>query len=405
MNGLKFLTKRIFLALLVVLVSECIASNTHEVYLETPNTVPSYCQEAINWCGAATAQMILEGYPGGVEHQFNQTYIWNRIVAHRDDPGANWATDPDGMKDTLMELGGDPGVNWDIKAKTNAQSVMYSIVYWMTRRQYPTAVLVDPGGSPYGSFQHWVVIDGFTTDVDPTTSNTVNLQLIEIVDPWNPPCPTATFGGLRSLVNGSTWYSTYWGVPGNYSASKWHGNYVAVVEPPVKEGLVRAAKQVENGKPISEGQAIEFALKWYRELNLEKRSAYAPLRGTVPLKPFLVNQEKKGFYLVPFGYKEGDLSQGAILVNAYNGDFQEAGVFLKPFKYMSKDRAVKLAVNYLCACREPQKRIAARTIFKPSEYSQSRFLPIWEIKVDQLTVFVTQLEKVVTVLKPLLPGD
>src|SRR6185295_14070750 len=92
----------------------------HSVALEGPNSIPSYCQENSILCGAAVGQMILEGYPNGIEHQFPQqcnsgtTCVWAKIVAHRDDSGADWATDPDGLLETLKELGSDPGVNWEI---------------------------------------------------------------------------------------------------------------------------------------------------------------------------------------------------------------------------------------------------------------------------------------------------
>ena len=412
MTWTEFFKQKIFLRisksaplLLFVFIVVGVVSAQHDVYLETPNTVPSYCQEANNWCGAATGQMILEGYPGGTEHPFTQTHVWNRIVFHRDDPGASWATDPDGLRETLMELGGDPGVNWSIYANSNPQSLMYSITYWMTRRSFPTAVLVNPGGSPYGSFQHWVMIDGFTTDVDPTTNSSVTLNFIEIVDPWNPPCPTATHGGIRSLVSGATWYGSYWDVPGNYPASKWHGNYVAVIEPPLQEGVAKARKQVEQGKIISEAMAQEFAMRWFKELKLEERAQYEVLRGSIPLKPLLVNQEFKGYYLVPLGQRVGELSQGAILLNAYNGEFQEVGVFQKPFKYLDKDRAVKLALNYLCACRKEVKDVRAQMLFKSCEQTQVRFIPVWQVTVDRVTVYVTQQEKVFDKLTPLLPGD
>lgn len=385
----------------------------HAISLEVPNTIPTYCQEANNWCGAATGQMTLEGYPGGVEHPFTQTHVWNRIVAHRDDPGAAWATDPDGLRETLMELGGDPGVNWNIHSNSNAQSLMYSITYWMTRREYPTPVLVDPGGSPYGSFQHWVMVEGFTTDVDPTTNATVNLQFIDIVDPWNPPCATNTAGGVRQTVSGATWYTTYWGVPGNYPASKWHGNYVAVIEPPIKKGVVKAKRQVEEGKVISQSAAKEHALKWFKKLGFEKRATYAVLRGTVPLGPLLINQEKRGYYLVPFGYKEGQLSQGAVLVNAYTGEFEEIGVFQRPFTYLDRERAVRLALSYLDVCKEKglgcakdrPLKVQAELIFQTSAQTQNRFMPIWQITFKERTVYVTQQERVYDTLTPMLPGD
>ena len=61
--------------------------------------------------------------------------------------------------------------------------------------------------------------------------------MIEVTDPWNPPCPTASSGGVKSLMTGSNWYANYWYSPGNIPASKWNGNYVAVVEPPVRARL------------------------------------------------------------------------------------------------------------------------------------------------------------------------
>lgn len=35
----------------------------HTIYLRDSNTIPSYCQQDGDWCGAAVGQMILEGYP------------------------------------------------------------------------------------------------------------------------------------------------------------------------------------------------------------------------------------------------------------------------------------------------------------------------------------------------------
>jgi len=388
--------KAIILALVGVLLILSNASAQHGVYLQVPNSIPSYCQETNIWCGAAVVQMILEGYPGGVEHPFTQTHIWNRIVAHRDDPGVNWATDPDGLRDTLMELGGDPGVNWNIFPNPNAQSLIYSVTYWMTRRHYPTAVLV------YG-FQHWVMIDEFTTDLDPTTNSVVNLQWIQIVDPWNPPCPTSASGGVKSLMTGANWYTNYWYTPGNIAASKWNGNYIAVIEPPLEEGVANAPKQVVKGKVISEGAAKELAMKWFKEFRIDKRDPYTILRDSEPLQPLLVNPEHRGYYIVPFGIKEGEFVQGAVFVNAYNGDFQEVGVFQKPIKYLYKDQAVKIALNYLRT--DKREKVRAQLIFQPSEQTQSRFMPVWEIMVDEVIVYVTQEGKVFDKLTPLPLGD
>lgn len=380
------------------------AEAIHDVYLQTPNSIPSYCQEASNWCGAATSQMVLEGYPGGVEHAFTQSHIWNRIQVHKDDSSVSWATDPDGLRDTLMELGGDTGVHWSIFSNPNAQSLMHSVTYWMTRRNFPTAALVNTGGSPYGSFQHWILIQGFTTDVDPSTNSTVNLQFIEIVDPWNPPCSTATHGGVTSLMTGANWYLIYWDVPGNLTGSKWNGNYVAVIEPPLKEGIAKAPKQVAEGRPISEKAAGELAAKWIEEYKLYKKEPYSILQHNKLLQPLLVNRKYKGYYIVPLGYEKGQISQGAVVINAYTGEFQEIGVFHMPVKYISRDRAIKLALSYLCACKDVKKAMA-ELVFRHSEETQSRYLPAWQITYLKQVVFVTMDGKVLDELTPIDPGD
>jgi len=368
----------------------------HEVYLNIPNTIPSYCQEDPIWCGAAVAQMILEGYPPSLpEHPYSQSHIWSRIQAHKDDPGVNWATDPDGLRLTLMELGGDPGVSWNIFPNPNAQSLAYSLAYWMTKRRFPAATLV-------WEFQHWVAITGITTDVDPTQQSTVNLQYIEIINPGKQPCPTASAGGIKTKMPGGNWYSNYWYAPGNYPASKWNGKYIAVIEPPLMEGMAKAPREVEKGKVISESTALRRALMWIKELRLDEGHPYTILKVIKPLGPLLVNREHKGYYIVPFGYEEGEFVQAAVLVNAYTGDFQEVGVFQRPMKYLSKDLAVRNALRYVCTCRAEAE---ARLIFQPSEQTQSRFLPVWKVTVKRTTLYVTHDGRVHEKLTRLPLGD
>src|SRR5690242_15690523 len=109
--------------------------------LATQNTMPSYCQQHLTWCGAAVGEMVLEGYPAGIEHPFTQTYIWGKIQTHKDDSAArtSWATDPDALRDTLQELGGDMGVTWKSISDTSAKAITYKILYLMAEGQFPSA--------------------------------------------------------------------------------------------------------------------------------------------------------------------------------------------------------------------------------------------------------------------------
>lgn len=338
--------------------------------LVVPNSIPCYCQETGISCGAATAQMILEGYPGGVNHVYTQTHIWNTIQTYLDDPGVNWATDPDGLAYTLMDLGPGANVHWVVFHKPDRNELLFSVAYWMAQREYPVATLV------YG-FQHWVAVTGITTDVSPLTNTTVNLQWIRIFNPASSPCPTASSGGVDSTMNSAKWFTNYWYAPGNIPASKWDGNYIAVIEPPIPSGRVEGEpNKVSTGEVISPAAAIDYAYQWLDMYNLTE--TYRAFAHITALEPLLVNSEQDGYYAVPFGYKEGDFSLGAILVNAYTGEFQEIGTFSQPRRLLQMDDAVRLALNYLrCDCEA--EVVDARLRFQPSMQTNTPFLPVWEV--------------------------
>jgi hypothetical protein len=412
------LTKKInpLILCLIVLFLTANVYATHTVNLSA-NTIPSYCQESNIWCGAATTQMILEGYPSGTNYSYTQTYIWNQIQFYLNDPGVNWATDPTGLRDTLMNNDGTEPANWVIFAKPSATNLMWDVAYWMTVRSYPTAALI------YG-WQHWIVIEGLVTDVDPRNNSTVNLQQISIIDPWNPPCPANTSGGVRSTISGSTWYSNYWYTPGNYPASVWNGNYIAVIEPPDGDGEALAPLEPVQGTIISPADALAAAQEWPGFVDMGDDSPYTILFNRDFLEPMLINEDYRGYYIVPLGYEDSTISQGAVLVNAYDASIQEVGVYDHPLTYITEERAVALAQSYLCECDETEPpdvvatdqkqtenevkqfpNIFAILMFQPSNLTTSRFLPFWNITINTKTVRVTQFEEVEEEIEELPLGD
>jgi len=50
-------------------------------------------------------------------------------------------------------------------------------------------------------------------------------------------------------------------------------------------------------------------------------------------------------------------------------------------------------------------RIQAQLMFQPSKQTQSRFMPLWEVMVDRVTLYITQEGKVFEKLAPLPLGD
>lgn len=394
--------KNIFIAssfiLTVLLLVSINASAQHQIDLRYTNTIPNYCQEETNWCGAAVGQMIMEGYPGN-EHPHTQTQVWNNIKSHmnpKNDPYVNWATCPDGLRNSLMDIGAEPGAYWNLVAKPDKQDLMYDIAYWMTRRRYPTATLI-------WGFQHWVTIVGITTNVNPVNNSTVNLESIRIFNPWNPPCTTASAGGVDVFMTGTNWYSNYW-TPDSITASKWHGNYIAIIEPPMNGGRADASEELENGKVISAKEAQYSALMWFEKFSLNKKYPYSVLRENKPLKPLLVNKEYKGYYIVPFGYNQDseEFSVAAVLINAYSGEFQEIGVFKNTIiKYLPEDEAIGIAHKYL---RDNITR--SQLIFRPAK-SKCRFLPVWELtgETGATAVYVTHEGVVHENLTEVQPGS
>ena len=77
--------------------------------------VPLYGQEQCVWCGAASAQMIRNGYPNPADRLFyTQLFLWNRIQVHNSTNPADvlWATDPHGLTGCLQSLANPAGVHW-----------------------------------------------------------------------------------------------------------------------------------------------------------------------------------------------------------------------------------------------------------------------------------------------------
>jgi hypothetical protein len=320
--------------------------------------------------------MTLEGYPSGVNYVHTQANIWNKIQAHYGDLGVplyKWSTDPDGMEGALEELDYPSTAGWRIVADTDPSQVLHTVTKWMTKYQYPTPVLVN-------GFKNWVLITGFQTDDDPTVNSTVNLDWIMIKNPQS----GGNVGCIKSQVQAQHWfnssaYSTYWKTPGYLSGSKWNGTYVAVAEPP-EPGSVRPTGDPlpESGDVISPGEAIDRAYEWLDTYELY--STHRSFAHSTHLEPLLVDPNWHGYYIVPFGYEESDISQGAVLVNAYNGAFMEIGTFERPGRLLRREDAERLALNYLrCDCEA--EVLDARLTLEPSMLTSTPFLPVWEVSI------------------------
>lgn len=373
--------------------------------------VPLYGQEQCIYCGSASAQMIRNGYPNPADRQFfTQLSLWNTIqVNNSTDPAdAGWATDPHGLRACLQSLSNPPSVHWAEFAELSRDAALFDILYWMNRLEYPCAVLINQGG-------HWVVIVGFTTDVEPVGGSTPTLQSIIVHD------PEPHNVGTASTISAAQWFSGPWNGAIIY-AGTWINKYVAIVEPPIQKGNVKVKEVNRIGeKLLSPAQAVEYAKRWIAEMNLAKQSKYKLLgrKDAINLKPMLVcdkipdSKDKNDpyYYIVPFGLKRNiserktQMVRVCVLVNAYTGNFEEVTAFGEPMRYLPEKEALKIVADAMRIDQEKLRDVSLRLMFLPGDITHVRTWPFWEVKISDRLVYVDQLGKLYGKLLPSIPGD
>jgi len=409
----KKLFVRILLALMFVVFITLPAISQHQVDLH--NNVTLYGQQSCCWCGAASGQMIMNGYPNAVDRQlFTQLSIWNAIQANNStdptDVAQNWCTDPIGLRATMISFNPPPGGTWSVHANATRDTVMFDVLFWMNRNNYPVATLINQGG-------HWVVIVGFTSDVAPLAGSTPVLQDIRIYD------PEPHNVGTDITKTAAVWYGTDWNGAVQY-AGTWNNRYAAVIEPPVARGTVRVKVVERTGeKIISPEAAVISAKRWIEKLGLGKRHPYTILqkRDLRNLEPMLVREEirfgmekeKKVpyYYLIPFGfeYEKAEcglmLARVAVIVNAYSGDFEEIGAFGQAVSYLPQQEAIRIVARAMRLKQEELKNVKATMMFRPSDITHIRVYPFWKVMVGERIMYVDQLGKLYKNILPSVPGD
>jgi len=357
--------------------------------------IPLYGQEQSIWCGAASAQMIMNGYPvPGTSCYISQLIIWNTIQDNNLPEPANWATDPHGLQQALLILCPPPSGTWSLYSKPVREELMFDVLYWMNRQHYGTATLIYRAA-------HWVVIKAFQTNVEPVAGSNPVLQYITFRDPWPPNV------GATTTVTGSVWYSNYWYGPVN-APGTWYGNYVGIIEPPpVPLGKVYAEIESRVGETvISPEEAVVYADYWKKELKLGKKDpAYALLwkekKKAVPLAPILVREEltpglEAGavvpyYYIVPYAREdeaEAGISRVSVLINAFTGKFEEVTGYDEAIRYLKKDKALEAVANYKELTMEEMSSAQVEAVFTPCSITYLRSEPFWRISVNNTVTYV-----------------
>lgn len=355
------------------------AAALHSVIL----TVPVRTEEGQTWCGTATAQMVMEGYPtppgACVKEQFE---IDAQTLNHE----GNWDSEPQGLRDMMATLC-PPSGHWVVFSRTDQDALMHSIAFWMTRNNYPVAALLDTtahNDEQPSHQEHWVAITGIVTDADPTTHPTVTLETVWYNDPTYPLDTNAPV-----VVAGSIWKDRFQKVV--KSGSVHNGNYMALIEPPSSQGRATAPREVLTGRVIPTHDALGAAARAIHDIGSTRTGPFEVLGRAKPLTPLLVDARRGGYYLIPYAV-EGDQAEAALFVNAYTGGFQEASSFA-PTRFLTETEARQAALRYLKATQPKSVETELVSVAEDGEARRAR--PLWKVRVDGRTVGVTQDGEVV----------
>jgi len=380
-KGLKTLPCLLLLIMAIIAAGPVPVYAWHSVLLN----VPDHSEEALDWCGPATGQMCMDGYPGGSCPKLQED-IEMAIQSYKTE--TMWDTDPAGLAEAMSHM--CPAGHWVVFNNSNAQALMYSTAYWMTKLKFPAAALLNtlPHNAYTAHGEHWVAVRGFITDKDPTLPGNTSVSLQYV---WfNDPSPDNLGDpSIERFVSGSTWYTLFQTVtkPG----STYLGKYVAVVEPPIMIGRAIAPVEVVSGTIIPPEEALRYAQKWIAELKLADLAPYRALKTARPLTPLLVNGSGKAYYLIHFVGEANLRASAAILINAYNGSLQEAGAF-RSAPLMTKNEAVKLAQRHVGVKKIGRSSAEAITI---DNSAAGRYFPVWKVIMDNRAVTVGHDGKIV----------
>jgi hypothetical protein len=363
-----------------------------------------HSEEALTWCGPATAQMIIENdTKSGCPTSVLQEDLWAIIEAERVD--ANWDTDPVGMQKALKRS--CTSWSWMPIAKTDEAVFMHNVAYFMQHYEYPAAVVIDtlPHNSHSAHAEHWVDVIGAGTTPAATlpTTTPVTVDWVIYVDPAPP-----AFGdqAILDVVSGSTWFTRLQPVNKPASAA-YHGKYVAVVEPPETTGRAVARREPLIGSIRPAASVAEMALGHVKRLAAEPRvaeamkkydlarvlkaydlpeaSVTANLSKARALAPMLVNRGGGAYYLVPLtfeGAASAGQAQAAVAINAYDGSFQELGLF-RATRYLSRDQLIASARKHPELAKVAA--VDAELVYAATAPTAHKLMPLWRVKGDGRT--------------------
>lgn len=281
-------------------------------------TKPHYIQQEDHWCGAATAQMILEsevavtrlsGYPTGTTTQIQDT-LYSTIQSNNNtSTPQNWYSDPDGLEGCLDTY--DPGGIYTQYLYPDAATACKKLAYTIEAYTVPPAVLINEGA-------HWVAVSGVRSSATPTYDSTAyEIYGFYVNDPLN---NSGTLG-FDKYIGYTNWTTCYFTQVDSASGDPWDNLRVSVCDPqPVQPGLIEPPPR-EGQQLMTPQEAMAAAENQIREHGLLYTDGFEQaLGGASPAHPLEVFWLcDKNCYVVPFCQTEGIVS-ALVTIDAYRDD-------------------------------------------------------------------------------------
>jgi hypothetical protein len=385
-------------------------------------------QSSTFYCGPAAVQMALKMTSGKCRPQQE---IFKAAAAKCNKA---FYSCPEGLQSVLRKLSGRT-TKHQFHRGTDRNAAMFDILAGIARDGRPAELLVFEGG-------HWVITKGFESVESPLVETEINLRFIKIIDPFMPndpphddPCTgrkEGTKAGAIVKISASDWFHSrgdkkadkknwWWKairpVLNKQSTGVWANKYGGIGYNKKDKGLNGTIAEAPpepttcdadlpcDGQPggvISEQDAIDSALAEVDRLGLGDDPDFLFLTDETlaPRVAVLVDAELDGYYLVlwapnepiedsseePIETPEGPLEEmriedvrGAVIVNAYTGDFQEIAAFFSPLDYRLPGEAADEALEDVgvSCCVENLD-----AVFTYSQQTRTRLLPVWKVEVD-----------------------
>lgn len=389
--------------------------------------VPLYDQEKETWCGATSAQMILDGCPKSEDRiYYDQSYIWNAIQSMKAiQMGKNltsclvdWRTDPNSLKNSLIQLEKTNNFIWDVSSSEKYELAMSRIIYFMNKYKYPVPVLI------YDGF-HWAVIVGFEIDIAPDPGSTVCLESVTIFNP-------DTYKTFVESVPADEWFqSLFYQIETNtqYKCS-WEDHYVSICdqsdEPPIKAKISSEIISTDGERRIDEGEAVRIANDYVSMLSKRVEGALNakrtgsitnlnPMRIRNAVAPLRKNRGKDSYYyLIPFGDEQekdygNRLARFSVIVEARAKDRRpdrlHYGSFKGYYRYLLREEAIDIASKAIGLNKYDSADIEAELMFQPSRISYSRINPFWKIDFQDSELFIDNMGKIYSTIEVNKPGN